>query len=456
MKRLSSPAEELTVALMQRIRQYPQARLLAGTRAALAFAEVLGALISVKARDPLRSAAMVTLLHRIRTDSVIDTRRVLEEILCSLGAGPGPDSTGVIGAAALNTGRILRELDGLQDMVHAMPYEIDLLSPDWFRVIEHSVFRVEAPLLWTLTLNEKGKADFTIYSRLLQDLSEQGLIEIRSGGVDLTVRGSAVRYRDVFRQAERTLASVFRRPRERTLITADTRQYRRGDSYRDLHRTRTLRNLVRRYGTGEDASRSDLMIREFSGGRPGIVALALDHSWSMGRSRKLQCAKEATAGLAWAARRSRDRMALIAFSDRATVLTPPTLHYNTIIGKATRLRPDSGTNVKDALTQARRVFQTTRQMTRHLVLITDGIPTSREADVTRDGLEQEVMAEARRLRAMGALISVLCIRDELEEQDPSLALRLARIGRGSFRAVRTRDLAEEVVREYAAVKTGVR
>lgn len=450
---LSSQAEELTVALMERIRRYPHAGLMVGTRAALAFLEVLGTLVAVNARDPIRSAAMITLLHRIRTDSVIDIRKALDEIIFSLGAGSGPDP---IGTSVPDTGRILRELDGLQDMVHAMPYEIDLLSPDWFRVIEHSVFRVEAPLLWTLTLNEKGKADFNIYSRLLGELHEKGFIDIGSSGVELTLKGSLVRYKDIFRQAERTLAGVLRKNWGQSLAAGDTRQYRRGDPYRDLHRMRTLRNLARRGRAAEDASRRDLMMRESSGRRPGIVVLALDHSWSMGRSRKLQCAKEAAAGLAWSAGRNRDHMALIAFSDNATVLAPPTRLCSTVIEKTTHLRPDRGTNVKDAIAQARRVLRATRHTTRHVVLVTDGIPTSQEDGVTREGLKHGVMEEARRLRAMGAMISVLCIRDELEEQDHALALSIAHIGRGTFRVVRTCDLVEEVVREYASVKTGMR
>ena len=89
---------------------------------------------------------------------------------------------------------------------------------------------------------------------------------------------------------------------------------------------------------------------------------------------------------------------------------------------------------------------------KHLIIITDGIPTSEIEGITRKELENNIMTEAAKMRKMKITISVICIRDELEENDFSLANKIASIGRGSFSLVRTQDLLNQMLADYSGIK----
>jgi len=90
---------------------------------------------------------------------------------------------------------------------------------------------------------------------------------------------------------------------------------------------------------------------------------------------------------------------------------------------------------------------------KHLIFITDGIPISAVQDITRKELEKEILYEVRKMRRAGVAISVICIRDELEEIDSTLAQKIASMGKGSFSLVRTQDLLNQVLRDYASMKS---
>lgn len=89
---------------------------------------------------------------------------------------------------------------------------------------------------------------------------------------------------------------------------------------------------------------------------------------------------------------------------------------------------------------------------RHLIIITDGIPTSGSTGVTRRELEGRVMAGLRRIKRPHVTVSVVCIRDELEESDTSLAKMIASAGRGRFHLVNTNELLGQVLRDYSEVR----
>ena len=90
---------------------------------------------------------------------------------------------------------------------------------------------------------------------------------------------------------------------------------------------------------------------------------------------------------------------------------------------------------------------------KHSIIITDGIPTSSCSDVTRTELEGRILLEVRKMRKTGITVSVICIRDELEENDTSLARKMASIGRGSFSLVNTQDLLDHILRDYSNTRS---
>ena len=447
--------KETVVKIMKLIRHYPSAHLVIGTRAALAFYDLLKALTILKVRDPLVTAALITLPHRIKNGSIIGNEQIIKEIVNSLDTSSlARQNSPMPHLNSAKTIRILRELDGLQDLVHALPYKVDLLSPYWFKVAQASLFKAEMPVLLSQSLNEEKKADFTIYQEILNGLKRRGLISFKAGSVYLTRTGSSAKYKDIFSYTERIYPEFFKIERDYVSHSGDIRKYQQGDKYQSLHVRRTLRNLVRKKINADQVSRRDLYVNKTSANMNCVVTLALDHSWSMARSKKLHYAKDAAAGLVFAVKTNNDKMALIAFSDKAIILSPPTKQYGLLIEQITRLRPENETNIVDTLMKSRTVFSASAGcLLKHLIFITDGIPTSAVQGITRKELENEILSEVRKMRKAGVAISVICIRDELEETDSTLAQKIASMGKGSFSLVSTQDLLNQVLRDYASMKS---
>lgn len=448
---------ETTAKIMKMIRQYPYTRLVLGTRAALAFYEVFQAMTLLKARNPLLTAALITLPHRVKSESIIDNEKIIREIIESF-ENNAPEQKKEITAKPLTPSKIvqiLRELDSLQDVTYAMPYDINILDPQWFKVGQESLFRPEAPTLMSQTLNEDKKTDFTIFKKILNDLQAKGFIRLKPDGIQFTRMGSMVKYKNIFSYVERTYPKFFSDRWTSSSKSDDDRRFHCGDSYKDLHVRRTLRTLVKKKKDVKQASREDMRIKKILFNKKFMVVLALDHSWSMARSKKIQNVKDSAAGLVFAVKRNRDKIALIAFSDEAVVLSPPTNQHGSLIEKISRLRPEKETNIAEAFIKTRMLFSKTgRDYLKHSIVITDGIPATNCHDVTREELESKIFLEVRKMRKMGITVSVICIRDELEENDTSLARKIASIGKGSFSLVNTHDLLNRILRDYSDIKSG--
>ncbi len=448
--------KETTVRIFNLIRQYPYANLIISIRAILAFYELLQTLHVLRSKDPVMTSALITLPHRIRNKSVISSEQIIKEIVESFRSNlsSGQKKTSISSLSPSKTVEILRELDNLQDMIYAMPYDIDLLDPHWFKAIQESIFRVEAPTLFSYTLNKDRKADFDTFFKILNDMQNKGLLQLESEGIELTRLGSLVKYKNVFSYVERIYPSIFITDRNFLSNSLDIRKYHRGDSYKDINVRRTLRSLIKKGKGADQVLKEDLRVDNVSSKKHCVVVLAIDHSWSMARCRKLQYAKDSAAGLVFAVKKNRDQIALISFSDEASVLSRPTNKYESLIRHITRLRPEKETNIADVFLKAFTLFSGSgKNLLRHLILLTDGIPTTSGQEFTRNELENRISYEVRKMRKMGITVSVICIRDDLEETDTSLAKRIAYMGGGVFSLVNTQNLLNQVLREYSNVKS---
>lgn len=442
---------ETTAKILQMIRQYPYARLVIGTRAALAFYEILQALTFLKAKKPLLTAALITLPHRVKSESVNDSEKIIKDIVTSF-ENNGQEQKKITekSVTPLKIVQILRELDNLQDMTYAMPYEINILDPQWFKFGQESIFRPEAPTLMAQTLNWDKKPDFTTFKKILEDLQNKGFIRLKSDGIRFTRSGSLIKYKNVFSYVEWAYPKFFSNKLASSSHSGDDRSFHWGDSYKDIHLRRTLRTLVKKRKDVKQVLRKDIRIKKMLSNKKCMVVMSIDHSWSMARSKKLQYVKDSSAGLIFAVKRNRDKIALIAFSDEAVVLSQPTSRYGLLIEKISRLRPEKETDVTGALIKTRMLFSKTgNNYLKHSIIITDGIPTSSCSDVTRTELEGRILLEVNKMRKTGITVSVICIRDELEENDTSLARKMASIGRGSFSLVNTQDLLDHILRDYS-------
>ncbi len=438
-----------------RLRKYPFAKIRIGSRAALAMYETMVSLDLVGAENPVLTSAMITLPHRLVSDSVIDRERIVQEVVAGY-LDPQGYSSAEAEPSVIPTERIpevLKELDALRDMIHSMPYEMDLSSESCFRISRDTLFRAEAPRLFALSRDARGRPDYQRYRRALEELKGRGLVRMDPEGVTLTPYGSRVRFKSLLKDIEKQLSRTQSRRRMSDSVSADSRTYRRGDRYRDVHTRRTMRHLVKRGRPVSEARAGDLRVKDVPHSKKFRLVLAVDHSWSMARSKKLQYAKEAAAGLIYAAAGKRDQVAFIGFSDEAVILSPLSRNYGYLLSRIVLLRPKNETNIADALRKAAAV---TRRSAgggvTHVIVITDGVPTSLDATRTRRDLGDAIIAQTERMRKAGITVSVICIRDDLEEASFEQAMGIAEVGRGSFSLVNAEDLMNQMLKDYTSLE----
>ena len=146
------------------------------------------------------------------------------------------------------------------------------------------------------------------------------------------------------------------------------------------------------------------------------IAFVIDKSGSMRENRALDLAKEA-AKSSVAALNAQDRVLVIGFDDAPYTVVPMTRAVNrsSINSKISKMSPNGGTNIKDALEMTYLEMAMVSAKTKHVILLTDG----RSPYSGIDALVRE-MARAR--------ITVSTIA--LANADTTLLSRIANLGKG--------------------------
>lgn len=146
------------------------------------------------------------------------------------------------------------------------------------------------------------------------------------------------------------------------------------------------------------------------------IALVIDKSGSMRENRNLEIAKEA-AKASVSALKAQDRVIVVGFDDAPYVYVPMTRAVNrySINDKISRMQPNGGTNIRDALEMTYLEMAMVSAKTKHVILLTDG----RSPYTGIDALVKE-MARAK--------ITVSTIA--LANADTTLLSRIANQGKG--------------------------
>ncbi|MBQ9243459.1 MAG: VWA domain-containing protein [Proteobacteria bacterium] len=146
------------------------------------------------------------------------------------------------------------------------------------------------------------------------------------------------------------------------------------------------------------------------------IALVIDKSGSMRENRNLEIAKEA-AKASVSALKAQDRVTVVGFDDAPYVFVPMTRAVNrySINDKISRMQPNGGTNIRDALEMTYLELAMVSAKTKHVILLTDG----RSPYSGIDALVRE-MARAK--------ITVSTVA--LANADTTLLSRIANLGKG--------------------------
>ena len=146
------------------------------------------------------------------------------------------------------------------------------------------------------------------------------------------------------------------------------------------------------------------------------IALMIDKSGSMGQKRNLDIAKEA-AKASVSALKPQDRVLVVGFDDAPYIVVPMTRAVNrySINDKISRMKPNGGTNIRDALEMTYLEMAMVSAKTKHVILLTDG----RSPYAGIDAIVRE-MAKSR------ITVSTVALADA----DTTLLSRIANLGKG--------------------------
>ncbi len=217
--------------------------------------------------------------------------------------------------------------------------------------------------------------------------------------------------------------------------------FRKGKKYRDIAVKRSLRNAIRRGHNEIDVEDLQAYSRKSRGGSQ--IIYAIDASGSM-KGKKIESAKKAGIALAFKAIQKKDKVGLIAFGSEVKEEIKPTDNFTFLLKAITRLRASRETNIASTLNKAIELFSQ-GDFTKHLILITDALPTVGKEPV-KETLEAVSSAKSSR-------ITISLIGINLNKEGKKLAESIVKIGEGRLYVVRDLENIDRVVLEdyYASV-----
>ncbi len=205
------------------------------------------------------------------------------------------------------------------------------------------------------------------------------------------------------------------------------------NNFKDLDIKKTIRLAIRR--AHKEIQKEDLVAKDIK--QKGLISLvyAIDASGSM-RGRKLEAAKKAGIALAFSSIEKRDKIGLIIFNEEIQNKIYPTLNFNEVLNNIAQAKPLGQTNLTKAIQTSLEMFPK-GNLTKHLILITDAMPT------IGDDPKKEVLKEISKLRELGINVSLIGIN--LDEESEELSKEIANIGKGRFFVVRDIEELDTII-----------
>jgi Mg-chelatase subunit ChlD len=215
----------------------------------------------------------------------------------------------------------------------------------------------------------------------------------------------------------------------------NSRIYKKGDRYRDIAMKKSVKLAVRRGHT--EFQDNDLQVYERQSRGLTYIIYALDASGSM-KGKKLEACKKAGIALAYKAIEAKDKVGLIVFGSEIKETIEPTSDFTLILKEITRIKASKETDMVATLKKAAEVFPSD-DITKHLILITDAIPTKGKDP------ENATLEEVSKVRSQGITISLIGIN--LDEKGKKLSEKIVEIGEGKLYIVRNLENIDKVVLE---------
>lgn len=221
----------------------------------------------------------------------------------------------------------------------------------------------------------------------------------------------------------------------------DARTFRKGDRYRDVSMRKSLRMAIRRSHT--ELARGDLKTAERQSRGTVYLLYGIDASASM-KGKKIETCKKAGIALAYQAIHKKDKVGLVVFGSEVKDFVAPTDDFTHLLRTLTTIRASRETDFTALVNKSIELFPTGNQ-TKHLIILTDAMPTVGEKP------DEETLQAIGLARAAGITISLVGI--QLDKKGEKLAQEMARIGEGRLYLTKNLDeLDRLVLQDYDAVR----
>jgi len=214
-----------------------------------------------------------------------------------------------------------------------------------------------------------------------------------------------------------------------------SKAYKKGDRYRDIAIKKSAKIAIRRGHKNLD--KKDLRVYERQSKGQSYIVYALDASGSM-KGKKIDACKKAGIALAYKAIDEKDKVGLIVFGSEIKTIVEPTNDFSFLLKNIVSARASRQTDFVAMLRKSIELFPTD-DITKHLILITDALPTIGKEP------EKETLQESSRAKSKGITISLIGIN--LDEKGKKLAEKIVEVGQGKLYAVKDVENVDQIVLE---------
>jgi Mg-chelatase subunit ChlD len=210
--------------------------------------------------------------------------------------------------------------------------------------------------------------------------------------------------------------------------------------YRDLALKASIKRAIRRGHT--DLEKGDLKVFERDSRGKISIIYGIDASGSM-RGDKLKTAKKAGIALAFKAINEKNKVGLIVFSSDIKKYIEPTNDFLLLIKELASIKASHETDIAKTIDKAIELFP--KHETKHLVLITDAVPTRGEKP------EEDTLKSVSSARNENITISLIGIN--LDEEGQRIGRRITEIGNGKlYRVTELEKIDKIILEDYYSVK----
>tara|TARA_Y100000310_G_scaffold342247_1_gene444651 strand:+ start:58614 stop:59816 length:1203 start_codon:yes stop_codon:yes gene_type:complete len=272
----------------------------------------------------------------------------------------------------------------------------------------------------------------------IEKLKEEGLLgkndEITDKGIELA---SLVMY---FEELDKLIPKgiIGEKIHKRASIYGgkeDVRTYKKSDRYRDIAIKKSAKLAIRR--GHKKLQEKDLKVFERQSKGQSYIVYALDASGSM-KGAKIDACKRAGIALAYKAIDEKDKVGLIVFGSDIKTIVEPTQDFSYLLKSIASAKASRETDLAASLKKSIELFPN-NDITKHLILITDALPTTGKEP------EKETLQEVSMARNKGITISLVGIN--LNEKGKKLAEKITELGQGKLYIVKNIENVDKVVLE---------